>query len=125
MAKKRKTPAKTIPAVVSVTPERFVRLYRMIKLLAGEPQTRDALARRLHLDVRGFYRDLDLLRSAGAIVTLTSGRYTLEQDAEEAMDLLPFPDPRLTLGAARTLAKGRGPVQRRLAETIARVVPSR
>ncbi|HTU21376.1 MAG TPA: hypothetical protein VMG10_25280 [Gemmataceae bacterium] len=125
MAKKRKTSVKPIPFAVSVTPERFVRLYRMVLLLAAGPQTRDALARRLHLDVRGFYRDLDLLRSAGVTVALTAGRYTLEQDAEDALALLPFPDPRLTLGAVQTLARGRGPAQRRLAETIARVVPSR
>lgn len=125
MAQKRKTPTKPISAAVSVTPERFVRLYRMVKLLGDSPQTREALARRLRLDVRGFYRDLDLLRSSGVTVTLTSGRYTLEQDADEAMALLPFPDPRLTLGAARALAKGRGAAHRSLAETIARVVPSR
>ena len=97
----------------------------MVKFLADGPQTRDALARRLRLDVRGFYRDLDLLRSSGVTVTLTSGRYTLEQDAEVAMALLPFPDPRLTLGAVRTLAKGRGSAHRILAETIARIVPAR
>ena len=125
MAKKRKTPAKPIPSAVSVTPERFVRLYHMVKLLAASPQTRDALARRLRLDVRGFYRDLDLLRSSGVSITLASGRYTLEQDADDALALLPFPDPRLTLGAAKTLAKGRSPVHRALAETIARIVPSR
>lgn len=125
MAKKRKTPAKPISSAVSVTPERFVRLYRMVKLLAGGPQTRETLARRLRLDVRGFYRDLDLLRTSGLTVTLAAGRYTLEQDAEEAMDLLPFPDARLTLGAARTLAKGRHSAHRSLAETIARFVPVR
>lgn len=125
MAKKRKTSPSPASSPVSVTPERFVRLYRMVKLLAGGPQTRETLARRLRLDVRGFYRDLDLLRSSGLSITLAEGRYSLEQKAEEALDLLPFPDPRLTLGAARTLAKGRGAVQRTLAETIARVVPAR
>lgn len=125
MAKKRKTPAKPISPAASVTPERFARLYRLVKLLAGGPQTRQVLARRLHLDVRGFYRDLDLLRSSGVSVMLTLGRYTLEQDAEQALARLPFPDPRLTLGAVRTLAKGRSPVHRALAEAIAQVVPSR
>lgn len=125
MAKKRKPAAKpTLPAA-GVTPERFVRLYRMVKLLAAGAQTRDALSRRLRLDVRGFYRDLDLLRSSGVSIALTGGRYTLEHDAGDALDLLPFPDPRLTLGAARILSKGRGPVHRALAETINRVVPSR
>lgn len=123
MAKKRKTPAK--PVAVSVTPERFVRLYRMVKFLAASPQTREVLARRLRLDIRGFYRDLELVRSCGVSVALTGGRYALGQDVEDALALLPFPDPRLTLGAAKTLAKGRSPAHRRLAETIARVVPSR
>ena len=121
MAKKRKTPAKPAP---SITPERFVRLYRMIHLLAEGPQTRQVLTRRLRLDVRGFYRDLDLLRSAGVSVTLDAGHYTLHQEADDAQALLPFPDPRLTLGAARALAKGRSPIHRTLAETIARILPT-
>ena len=125
MAKKSKPSAAPSTSQVSVTTERFVRLYRMVTLLAGSPQTREALTRRLRLDVRGFYRDLDLLRSSGVAVTLAQGRYTLEQDVEDARSLLPFPDPHLTLGAARTLAKGRGAAQRSLAEAITRVVPSR
>jgi predicted DNA-binding transcriptional regulator YafY len=125
MAKKRKPSATPSTSQVSVTTERFVRLYRMVAFLAGSPQTREALTRRLRLDVRGFYRDLDLLRSSGVAVRLVEGRYTLEQDIEEALALLPFPDPHLTLGAARTLAKGRGAAQRSLAEAIAWVVPAR
>lgn len=125
MANKRKPAAKPALPAAGVTPERFVRLYRMVKLLAGSPQTRDALARRLRLDVRGFYRDLDLLRSAGVSIALAAGRYALQQDIEDALASLPFPDPRLTLGAIKTLAKGRGAVHRSLAETIARIVPSR
>jgi hypothetical protein len=125
MPKKRKPAAKTASPAAGVTPERFVRLYRMVKMLAGGAQTREGLARRLHLDVRGFYRDLDLLRSSGVSVTLSAGRYTLDQDTNDALALLPFPDPRLTLGGAKTLAKGRGPVHRALAETIAQIVPAR
>lgn len=125
MAKKRKPTAKPPLPAAGVTPERFVRLYRMVKLLAGSAQTREALARRLRLDVRGFYRDLDLLRTSGVSVALTAGRYTLEQNADDALALLPFPDPHLTLGAAKTLAKGRSPIHRVLAETIARIVPAR
>ncbi len=95
----------------------------MVQLLSGGPQTREGLARRLKLDVRGFYRDLDLLRSSGVAVTLEAGRYSLDQDAADALARLPFPDPHLTLGAARALAKGRSSAHRALAETIARVVP--
>lgn len=126
MAKKRKKAAKPAPAPVpmGVTPERFVRLYRMVRLLNARPQTRETLARRLRLDVRGFYRDLDLLRTSGVAVALEKGQYMLTQQVEAALDLLPFPDPHLSLGQARTLAKGRGKAQRALAETIAHVLPS-
>lgn len=125
MAKKRKPAVKPALPSAGVTPERFIRLYRMVKLLAGGSQTRESLARRLRLDVRGFYRDLDLLRSSGVPITLAAGRYTLEQDTEAALASLPFPDPRLTLGAVKALAKGRGTIHRALAETIARIVPAR
>jgi len=124
MAKKRKTPAKPAPAAAGVTAERFIRLFRMVELLADGAQTRQAIARRLRLDVRGFYRDLELLRSSGVAVALEGGRYTLIQDADDALARLPFPDPRLTLGAARVLAKGRSLAHRALAETIAQVLPS-
>jgi predicted DNA-binding transcriptional regulator YafY len=122
MAKKRKTPAKPTPAT-GVTPERFLRLYRMVRLLVAGSLTREAIARRLRLDVRGFYRDLDLLRSSGVAVTLEEGRYTITQDAADALTHLPFPDPRLTLGEAQTLAKGRSSAHRALAKTIERVLP--
>jgi predicted DNA-binding transcriptional regulator YafY len=124
MAKKRKPVTKPKPPAPGVTPERFVRLYRMVQLLSGGPQTRDAIARRLRLDVRGFYRDLDLLRSSGVSVTLDASRYVLHQGADDALARLPFPDPRLTLGEARTLSKGRGLAHRALAKTIERVLPS-
>jgi predicted DNA-binding transcriptional regulator YafY len=125
MVKKRKPAAKPALPAAAVTSERFVRLYRMVKLLAGGSQTREALTRRLRLDVRGFYRDLDLLRSSGVSITLAGGRYTLEQDTADALALLPFPDPRLTLGAAQTLAKGRSRIHRALADTITRIIPAR
>ena len=124
MAKKRKTPTKPTSAAASVTPERFVRLHRLVRLLAGGPQTREVIVRRLRLDVRGFYRDLDLLRSSGVAVSLDAGRYTLDQTEADALSRLPFPDPHLTLGEAQSLAKGRGSAQRALAESIARVLPS-
>ena len=74
--------------------------------------------------MRGFYRDLDMLRSVGVTVNLEAGRYVLQQSAAEAFALLPFPDPRLTLGAAQALAKGRGSAHRSLAEAIARTLPT-
>jgi len=77
----------------------------------------------LRLDIRGFYRDLGLVRSAGVAVDLAGGRYHLADDAQEAPGLLPFPDPHLTLAEARNLAQGRTPVHRKLRELVERVRP--
>ncbi len=113
---------KTAPVEVStVTAERAARLYRLVSLLAASPQTRAVLLRRLALNIRGFYRDLETLRAAGIMVTLTEGRYTLEQEPNLAIENLPFPDPGLTLGEARQLARGRGPAQRKIAQQLKHV----
>jgi predicted DNA-binding transcriptional regulator YafY len=116
MAKKR-TPQPT-PAPASVTAERFARLYRLVQILAAGPQPRDTLTRRLRLDVRGFYRDLELLRSAGITITLRQRRYELSEDEDDALARLPFPDPHLTLGEVRTLARGRTAAHRKLKDQI-------
>lgn len=126
MAKKSRVPPPPLPRAAepersAVTPERFARLYRMLQLLAEGPQTRAVLTRRLHLDVRGFYRDLELLRAAGIVVSLVARRYVLDEDAEEAVERLPFPDPHLTFGEAQRLAKGRSQVHRKLQELIERI----
>jgi hypothetical protein len=119
MAKKR-TPPSAAPPRSSVTAERFARLHRLLRLLAPGAQTRAVLLRRLKLDVRGFYRDLEFLRAAGIRVALTEGRYGLEQGLEAALALLPFPDPRLTLGEARQLSRGRTRAHQYLREEIDR-----
>jgi hypothetical protein len=124
MAKKqgaRRTPApRIVPPVErpAVTPERFRRLYRLIQFLGEGPQSRERLTRHLDLDVRGFYRDLEVLRAADIHIVLAEGRYSLAEDLEEVVARLPFPDPRLTLGEVRQLARGRSKTHRRLAGQI-------
>jgi hypothetical protein len=132
MAKKRSpraTPA-TRPAAPppaagrlgTVTADRAGRLYKMLQLLATGPQTREALTRQLGLDIRGFYRDLDLLRSSGIAVTLQERRYILQGAVDKAVARLPFPDPRLTLGEAQQLTKGRTAAHRKLKEQIGQIL---
>ncbi len=118
----RKPHSRPSPAPKAVTAERAARLYRLVRLLGAGPQPRERLIQRLRLDVRSFYRDLELVRAAGIVVWLQEGSYTLEEDADTAIARLPFPDPRLTLGEARQLAKGRGPVQRKLKAQIDKIV---
>jgi hypothetical protein len=119
MAKQGKKPT---PPVRSVSAERAARLYRLLQLLGTGPQTRAAIARRLRLDVRGFYRDLELLRAAGIAVPLRDRRYTLEGSVATATSHLPFPDPRLTLGEAMQIAKGKTLAHRKLKEQIDLIV---
>jgi len=110
------------PAQHADTAERAERLYRLLRLLARGPQTRDALTRRLRLDVRSFYRDLELLRAADIDIPLRDGRYSVEGDVEDAVTRLPLPDPVLTLGEAQQLAKGRTPAHRKLKGQIAAIM---
>jgi hypothetical protein len=102
-----------------ITAQRAARLCKLLRLLRDAPQTRPALARRLRLDVRGFYRDLEWLRKFGISVLMEDGRYCLAEEAERAIARLPFPDPQLTLGEAKQLAKGRTTAHRKLKEQLA------
>jgi predicted DNA-binding transcriptional regulator YafY len=120
MAKKgkKKSPLPTH----AVSAERAERLYRLLQLLGTGPQSRASLIRRLRLDLRGFYRDLKLLRAAGIAVGLRNRRYTLEELVTAATSRLPFPDPHLSLGEATQLAKGRTAAHRKLKEQIAFII---
>lgn len=120
MATKSRKPAAA--NAKAVTSERAARLYGLIHLLAASPQPRGTLTRRLRLDVRGFYRDLELLRAAGIAVPLHNGRYSLDGSLEVAVARLPFPDPHLTLGEAKELAKGRGGAHKKLKKQIQQIV---
>jgi hypothetical protein len=119
MAKKAR---KVAPAVgMMVTAERAARLYRLVRLVGDRPRTRDELRRRLKLDLRGFYRDLELLRSAGIELDLVQRRYSLSEPVADVLARLPFPDPRLTLGEAMQLAKGRTRAHHKLKDQIGQI----
>jgi predicted DNA-binding transcriptional regulator YafY len=105
-----------------VTAQRAARLCKLLRLLRNGSHTRSALARRLSLDVRGFYRDLEWLRKFGVAVLMEDGRYSLHEDADRAIGRLPFPDPQLTLGEAMQLAKGRTAAHRKLKQQVAVIV---
>jgi predicted DNA-binding transcriptional regulator YafY len=126
MAKQRRARTDPSPGTdrPAVTADRFARLYRLVQLLGNAPQNREVIARRLSVDIRGFYRDLDLLRKAGVLVSLSDGRYTLSEKVDLALSRLPFPDAHLTLGDARLLAKGRTKTHQQLQAQIKQILPS-
>lgn len=105
----------------SVTAERAARLYQLLNILGKNPQTRTALTKKLKLGLRGFYRDLELLHKFDIVIDQSEGRYLLHGDVEDAIARMPFPDPNLTLGEARMLAKGRTKAHRKLKDQIARI----
>jgi hypothetical protein len=104
----------------AVTADRAGRLYRLLKNLA-KPQSRPNLLKKLKLDVRGFYRDLEVLRAFGIRTKLEESEYSLVGGFDEALKRLPFPDPRLNLSEAMQLAKGRTAAHRSLQEQIQRI----
>ncbi|MFL5242759.1 MAG: hypothetical protein ACJ8FY_11680 [Gemmataceae bacterium] len=108
----------------SVTAERAHRLHRLLSLLARAPQSRTFLTKRLKLDIRGFYRDLEVLREAGIEVHLNARKYVLGLGFKKAVDLLPFPDPHLTLGEAAILVKGPSKAHRKLREQLKEIIMS-
>jgi hypothetical protein len=105
----------------SITVERAQRLCRLIRLLRSGPQTRGTLTRKLRVDVRGFYRDLELLREAGINIPFHDQRYLLGENIHDVLERLPFPDPHLTLREAKDLAKGRTPAHRKVRSLIKQV----
>lgn len=120
MAKKKSTQRRvqssrrSSPLRPTVTVERFTRLYRLVKLLGEEAQSREVLTAQLGLDVRGFYRDLEMLRRVAIPVKFFNGLYSLEEPLKTALARLPYPDPRLSLGDMQQLARGRSKLHQAL-----------
>jgi hypothetical protein len=110
---------KKAAAPVTLTPQRASRLYRLLTLLGAGPQTRATLLRRLGLDVRGFYRDLEALRGLGIEVAPDPGnKHALLGELDDALARLPFPDPGLNVRDAQLLAEGNTPAHRKLRQRI-------
>lgn len=104
---------------VSLTAQRAARLFRLLTLLGDGSQSRQQILRKLKVDVRGFYRDLEALRGLG--VEIHSGgdnRYALEMELDDALARLPFPDPGLNFRDVQQLAKGDTAAHRKLKRRI-------
>ena len=102
----------------AVTRQRAGRLYRLLSLTAESARTRNMLLTRLRVDVRGFYRDLELLRGRGIDVALDGDKYRLQGDLDAALARLPFPDPGLSLRDALTLCRGTTDAHKKLRKKL-------
>jgi biotin operon repressor len=114
MGRKKKVEALSL----TLTAQRAARLYRLLTLLEDGPQTRQQLLRRLRIDIRGFYRDLESLRELGIEILTDDNRYGLLGKLEDALARLPFPDPGLNFRDVQQLAKGDTAAHRKLKQRI-------
>ncbi|HLW64739.1 MAG TPA: hypothetical protein VKS79_05415 [Gemmataceae bacterium] len=105
----------------AISAVRAGRLFRLIVLLGAPGKSRPALLRRLKVDLRSFYRDLEKLREFGVQVLVQGQHYQLKTSFAKAVSRLPFPDPRLNLHEAMLLAKGRTPAHRKLRSQIEQI----
>src|SRR5579883_1971111 len=106
----------------SITAAWANRLYRMLTLLEGGSQSRETLLRRLKFDLRGFYRDLELLRSLGITVGVDETKYRLLDPLDDALARLPLPDPGLNIQDALVLARGTTTAHRRFRRRLEAVL---
>jgi predicted DNA-binding transcriptional regulator YafY len=113
------------PPSSSVSLERAARLHRLVEFLGGGPRTRQIILKKLKIDIRTFYRDLELLRDCKIEVSLEARKYALVMFAKDALLMLPFPDPCLTLGEAQQLAKGRSKIHQKLRDLLKQIVKTR
>jgi hypothetical protein len=81
-----------------------------------------AILAELHIGLRTFYRELELLKRCGVKVRQKTKLYVLLATAEQAEDRLPFPDPQLSFAEMAELARCDCPAGRRLAAVLASVI---
>jgi hypothetical protein len=117
---RRRKPAS---AAVILTAPRAARLYRLLTVLGDGPQTRRVLLLRMKVDVRGFYRDLELLRDLRIDITLgPDNRYTLPISLDESLARLPFPDPGLSVRDVLQLCNGSTAAHRTMKLSVATIL---
>lgn len=107
---------------VSVSLERAARLYRLVEWLGEGPRTRAQILNKLKIDIRTFYRDLELLRECQIDIALNSRKYVLLPDVKSALMVLPFPDPCINLGEAQQLSKGRLKIHQKLRDVLKQII---
>jgi hypothetical protein len=107
---------------VHITLQRAARLHRLVRYLAEQPRTRDAILTQLGLGLRTYYRELELLRRCGVKVRHKEKLYTLLSTAEQAEGRLPFPDPQLSFAEMAELATCPCEAGKRLAALLDSVI---
>jgi len=111
------------PAPVLLTAPRAARLYKLLTQLGDGAQTRRTLLLRMKVDVRGFYRDLELLRGLHIDIGMgPDNRYSLPLSLDDALARLPFPDPGLSVRDVLQLCNGSTAAHRKLRQSVATIL---
>jgi predicted DNA-binding transcriptional regulator YafY len=116
------TKAKPSDASAGITPHRASRLFRLLTLLGGRPQTRQGLLKRLRIDLRSFYRDIEYLRALGIDISANGGCYFLSVELDYALGRLPFPDPCLSVRDVMHLLNGSTSAKKKLKLKVEAVI---
>ena len=98
----------------TLSPDRAGRLYRFLNAAAEKPQPRAALVKTLRIGLRTLYRDIELLRELGIALQTGDLGYELKQTLDDALALIPFPNPKLTFADVLQLQRGRTKAHKRL-----------
>lgn len=103
----------------SLTVHRASRLFRLLTLLEDGALGRQQILRKLKIDIRGFYRDLEALRTLGIEIHHgENNKYSLSIKLDDALARIPFPDPGLNFRDVQQLAKGDTSAHRKLKQRI-------
>lgn len=105
-------------AATGIAVHRAARLYRLVTLLGEKAKPRETLLKKLKLDLRGFYRDIEFLRELEIDITARDGSYILSTTLDEALGRLPFPDPCLSVSDAIHLLNGSSAARKKLRKKL-------
>jgi predicted DNA-binding transcriptional regulator YafY len=105
-----------------IASHRASRLYKLVTLIGEKAKTRETLLRKLKIDVRCFYRDLEFLRLLGIAIATTAGEYHLGGSLEDALGRIPFPDPCFSVRDAIQLVNGSAAVKKKLKKKLESVI---
>lgn len=105
-------------AGTGIAVHRAARLYRLVLLVGEKAKPRDLLLKKLKLDLRGFYRDVEFLRELEIDIAAKDGTYVLSTGLDEALGRLPFPDPGFSIRDAIHLLNGSSAAKKKLKKKL-------
>jgi hypothetical protein len=101
-----------------LTAPRTARLIKLLTLLGKGSQKRETLMKKLKLDERSFYRDVESLRELGVVIVANDTKYDLVGELKDALAVLPMPGMSISIADARVLARGTTSAHRKFQQLL-------